>query len=269
MTHAKSPRSKLHWDEERPRFRPAEYVATIAVAPLSVGAYFGFGDQQTPKWTGGILFDDAARDALRIRGAQGLRAAWAMADASGVLLVALSVGLDSVIIPLVRGSSDVAWQLLAMDAESFTISSLAVISLYDTIGRARPYYADCQRNDGSVPSIECQGTSTASFPSGHTNEAFTAAGLSCAHHLYQHVYGNRIADDFACGRDLAIATTEGILRVMGDRHYMSDVIVGSGLGFLFGFGLPVVLHYTKWNKHVVPVPMVGPDRAGIFVGGIF
>ncbi len=266
--HASSPRTGLHWDEGRSRFRPAEYAFTAVVSPLSIGSYFAFPDQATPHWTGGILFDDAARDALRVRSNSGLRAVWAMADTTGVLLVALSVGLDSIIVPLLRGSTDVAWQLLMMDAESYTVSSLLAISLYDTVGRARPYYADCNRGDASVPSIECQGSSTASFPSGHINEAFTAAGLSCAHHLFQHVYGNRVADDFACGRDLALATTEGFLRVMGDRHYMSDVIVGASMGFLFGFGMPVILHYGKWWK-VFPVPIVGPDRAGVFVGGTF
>ena len=265
---AKAPRRGLHWDERRPRFRPAEYVVTTAVAPLSMGAYFAFPDQAQPHWTGGVLFDDAVRDALRMRTPSGLRATWALADGTGVLLVSLSVGLDSIIVPLLRGSSDVAWQLLAMDAESFTVSSLLAIGLYDSIGRARPFYADCQRNDGSVPSIECNGSSTASFPSGHINEAFTAAGLSCAHHLFQHVYGNRIADDFACARDLALATTEGFLRVMGDRHYVSDVFIGSGIGFLFGFAMPVLLHYVKWNKPV-PLPIVGPDRAGLFLGGTF
>ena len=272
-TSAKTPSSGLHWDEERPRFRPVEYAVTTAVAPFSIGAYFAFPDQAQPHWVGGIVFDDAARDALRVRSPDGLRAVWTLADGTGVLLVALSVGLDSVVVPLLRGSSDVAWQLLMMDAESFTLSSLLAITLYDTVGRARPYYQDCQRNDGSVPSIECQGSSTASFPSGHINEAFTAAGLSCAHHLFGHVYGNRIADDVACGRDLALATTEGMLRVLGDRHYVSDVIIGGSLGFAFGFAMPVLLHYVKWARRGpiswYPAPMVGPDRAGLVLGGSF
>jgi membrane-associated phospholipid phosphatase len=277
--HAKAPapktqRSGLHWEEGRARFHPVEYVATTALFPLAIGEYFAFPAQSQPHWTGGIGFDEAARDALRVHTPDGLRAVWTLADGTGVFLVALSVGLDSVIVPLVRGSSDVAWQLMAMDAEAFTLSSLVAITLYDTIGRARPPYEDCVRNDGAVPSVECNGSLTASFPSGHINEAFTAAGLSCAHHMFAHVYGNRIADAFGCGRDLALATIEGVLRIAGDRHYVSDVFIGSAIGFTFGFAMPTLLHYVKWPRRgpvsaLWPSPILGPDRAGLVLGGSF
>jgi membrane-associated phospholipid phosphatase len=259
------PKKKLHWEEGRRRFHPVEYVVTGIVGPFSIGEYFLAPAQSQPKWVGGILFDDAIRDALRMRSPQMLNATWAMADSIGVTLVALSVGLDSIIIPLARGSTDVTWQLVLMDAESFSLSSLVAITGYDSIGRARPNYEDCLA--GRV-TVGCNGSGTASFPSGHINEAFTAAGLSCAHHLFQHIYGNAVADTFACVRDVTLGTTEAILRMMGDRHYFSDVVAGSIIGFSFGFAMPTLVHYMKWRHgpKAVVSPMIAPHVSGLMLG---
>ena len=40
---------------------------------------------------------------------------------------------------------------------------------------------------------------------------------------------------------LGLAT--GWMRMTADRHYASDIIVGTVLGFGGGFGLPLLLHY--------------------------
>ncbi len=271
-TRASTPHAtgSLHWDPAHPRFRPWEYALTGAVGPVAFAEYFFVRPQSTPSWQGGILFDDAARDALRLRSPVGQRASWTMADGLGVSLIIMTMGLDSIVVPLANGSVDVAVQLTLMDMESFALSSLLAITLYDTVGRARPSYEDCQKD----PTYQgCHTSPTASFPSGHINEAFTAAGLSCAHHTFMHLYGSRLADAFACGRDVTLATMEGVLRVMGDRHYVSDVIVGSAIGFAFGFGLPTLLHYVKWgpNNATAPVmiaPMFGP-ATGLVAGGAF
>ena len=267
------PKKKLHWDEARPRFRVPEYIATGILGPLAIAEYFVVPEQTNVHWTGGILFDDAVRDGIRLRDPTALKASWAFADGVGTMLVLLSVGLDSLIIPLARGSTDVAWQLLTMDAEAFTLTSLIAVTAYDTVGRGRPPYTDCANATGNVPGIECYGSLNASFPSGHIAEAFNSAGLSCAHHLFQHTYGNRAADVFACARDLSLATTEAVLRMMGDRHYLSDVIVGSLIGFGVGFGVPSLLHYVKWNKKrvatVMPMPLVAPNQTGVALVGAF
>ena len=258
---------ELRWDETRPRFRPIEYVVTGVATPIAIAEYFAVSPASEPKWVGGILFDDAVRDALRLRSPAGLRAAWALADGMGVSLVLIVGVLDSIVIPIARGSVDVAWQTSMMNGQSFALGSLLTFTLYDTIGRARPSYADCQR--GTI-TYGCGGSMFASFPSGHIHEAFTAAGLSCAHHLWGRIYGNRIADVFACTRDLVLGTTEAFLRVMGDRHWASDVIVGSAIGFGFGFGLPTLLHYVRWNRpaNLTPAAMLGPVT-GLSVRGTF
>src|SRR6185369_8075255 len=90
-----------------------------------------------------------------------------------------------------------------------------------------------------------KGKKFAGFPSGHAVSAFTAAGLSCVHHAHLPLYGGGLPDALACAAALTVASGVGVVRIMGDRHYVSDVIVGAAIGFLVGFGLPSLLHYRE------------------------
>jgi membrane-associated phospholipid phosphatase len=76
----------------------------------------------------------------------------------------------------------------------------------------------------------CGVGTTASFWSGHTAQAFTAAGLSCAHHAYAKIYGSAMADVLGCAGAISLSAATGTFRVLGDRHYASDVLVGFGIG---------------------------------------
>ena len=113
---------------------------------------------------------------------------------------------------------------------------------------------------------------TASFPSGHVAESFISAGLSCANHAYVPLYGGGFWDGFACARDVTLATADGVLRIMGDRHWATDVISGGGLGFAFGYAMPVLLHYRVGAGARAPgvsfAPM-GNDRVGLVATGVF
>ncbi len=71
------------------------------------------------------------------------------------------------------------------------------------------------RPDGSAPN---------SFPSGHTTTAFAAAEF-----LNQEFKDKSVL--YSIG-GYAIATTTGILRMYNNRHYLSDIICGAGLGML-------------------------------------
>jgi membrane-associated phospholipid phosphatase len=112
-----------------------------------------------------------------------------------------------------------------------------------------------------------------SFPSGHTNNAFTAAGLSCAHHLHLPIYGDRTADVLACAGNIVLAATTGSLRVLGDRHYATDVWVGAMIGFGVGYAFPTLLHYGKVHadsgnasamQPLAPSVPLGPSISGTF-----
>lgn len=63
-----------------------------------------------------------------------------------------------------------------------------------------------------------------SFPSGHTAQAFTAATF------FYKEYGKRYP--WLSAGMFAIAGTVGTFRVLNNRHWISDVIAGSGIGIL-------------------------------------
>ena len=269
-----APSPELRWNEDWPRFRPAEYVVTGVVGPAAIVEYILLPGQRTPHWTGSNAFDDGIRDAVRLRSPSALAVSWTAADVVGVSVVVLAVGVDSLLVPLFRGSPDVALQLTLMSLESYALSSIVSITLYDTVGRARPSYGDCQKNPSA--NADCNISPTDSFPSGHTNEAFTAAGLSCAHHANVPIYGSRLADALACTRDLTLASADGVLRIMGDRHYTTDVMTGAALGFGFGFGLPMLLHYRMGASadhsllaRLSVSPMLGAGTMGLVAAGPF
>jgi membrane-associated phospholipid phosphatase len=261
---------KLRWNDEWPRFRPVEFVLTGEVGPAAIAEYWLAPPQPYPHWTQTNPFDEGIRNALRLRSPQALRASWTTASMVDVALVVGTVGIDSIAVPFLRGNTDVGVQLGLMDAESFAVSSVVVISLYDTVGRARPSYEDCQRNPNF--DADCRVSPTASFPSGHVNEAFTVAGLSCAQHTHLSLYGSRLLDVLACARDVALATTDGVLRIMGDRHYATDVLAGGALGFAWGYGLPMLLHYGRRDGSPSPTwslaPLAGGGRTGLVLVGI-
>lgn len=261
--------SALRWNPDWPEFRPVEFVVTGIAGPAAIAMYYWVRPQAEPHWIGGILFDDAVRNALRLRSASGLKTVRSLANDVDIVSVALVVGVDSMVVPLARNNLGVAVQLSLMDFESFALSSIVTFSLYDSVGRARPSYVDCE-NGSSDP--QCGTSPTASFPSGHVNEAFTTAGLSCAHHTHLAIYGSRLADALACARDLTLATADGVLRIMGDRHYLTDVLAGGAIGFSFGYVLPTLLHYTIRDGSKLAdlsfAPM-GGNRVGVMAIGNF
>jgi membrane-associated phospholipid phosphatase len=139
----------------------------------------------------------------------------------------------------------------------------AAAAAFDLTARARPSYEECQRDPTFDPL--CGAGSTASFWSGHTAQAFTAAGLSCAHHAYVKLYGGGAADTLACAGAITLGAATGSLRVIGDRHYVSDVFVGALVGFGFGYGMPTLLHYAGGPERRLGLSLV-PTDSGLALG---
>ena len=106
----------------------------------------------------------------------------------------------------VKGISKNRYQVLVADAFAAVMMAATVNGLKYSINRTRP--------NGS----------NASFPSGHTAMAFTGATLLA------HEYGHRSIWIPVAGYTLASAT--GVMRVLNNRHYLSDVVVGAAVGIL-------------------------------------
>lgn len=79
----------------------------------------------------------------------------------------------------------------------------------------------------------------ASFPSGHTAQAFAAATFlseEYRHRLKWMPYAS-----------YGIASSVGILRMANNKHFISDVLVGAGIGIL-SVKLAYWTHQYKWKK---------------------
>ncbi|MDB5243236.1 MAG: hypothetical protein JWP57_3861 [Spirosoma sp.] len=81
------------------------------------------------------------------------------------------------------------------------------------------------------------GSDSYSFPSGHTALAFTGAGL------LDREFG-RVSPLIPIG-GYAVATSTGLLRMTNDKHWVSDVLVGAGIGLL---SAEVAYHVYPWLK---------------------
>lgn len=68
------------------------------------------------------------------------------------------------------------------------------------------------------------GTTNNAFPSGHTTQAFAAATLF-SDHFARHKW-------WLSALSYGTASSVGVLRILNNRHWISDVIAGAGLGIL-------------------------------------
>ncbi|HOZ98275.1 MAG TPA: phosphatase PAP2 family protein [Niabella sp.] len=83
------------------------------------------------------------------------------------------------------------------------------------------------------------GSNYLSFPSGHTANAFAAATFLSEEYKYKYKWMPYAA--------YSIAGSVGILRMANNRHYISDVLVGAGIGIL-SMKLSYWTHQYKWGK---------------------
>lgn len=78
-----------------------------------------------------------------------------------------------------------------------------------------------------------------SFPSGHTAEAFAAATFLHKEYGKDHPLISVLG--------YSVATGVGVLRVMNNRHWISDVITSAGIGIL-ATNIAYLTHQNKWGK---------------------
>lgn len=105
----------------------------------------------------------------------------------------------------------------------------------------------------STQVLRPDGTSENSFPSGHTAFTFTLAEV-----LHQEYKNTPLV--YISG--YTIATTVGVMRLLNNRHWFADVMVGAGIG-MAATKLIYATHQYKWkmnNKGFLPI--IGANQAG-------
>jgi len=237
LSATEAPKPSL-WRDEWPEFRTSEGVATLAAGLGSLAIVIA-GPIDQPRWQGPILFDEAARNAFRASSPEARQTYRTIGDWTYRLSPLVPLVDVFVVSALVHSDSKLTLNLGGMLAEAYSYSGLLSFVSTELSARKRPY-SDCREGG------ECD---TQSFYSGHSAIAATGAGLMCANHTRIALYGSPFWDIGSCVLLSANALVTASTRVAADRHYATDVIVGTGFGFAFGYAVPVLLHYSFGPSH--------------------
>jgi membrane-associated phospholipid phosphatase len=163
-----------------------------------------------------------------------------------------------------------AFELAITDLEAYSATEALTFASKRAFGRQRPdaQEAACDSPNATASATACaHADRNSSFWSGHTSQSFTAASLACTEHLRLQLYGAPW-DVFTCVGAITAATTIGGLRIVADRHWSSDVMVGAVIGGLSGWLTPTLLRFRSRGKsrEVAVVPTVAPVAGGVAVG---
>jgi membrane-associated phospholipid phosphatase len=242
-------RPRRLWRDSWPTFSAWEGVATVA-AGATTGVLFMMGPPKDASWSGGVLFDDAVRDGIRLDSARDRQTARSVGDYTYRAAPLLPLIVDPLVAAwAVHGDGKAALNLEMIGIEAFAYSGLASFVSTRISRRERPDVTQCRHDD---PDADCPGD-TEAFWSGHTSIAATSAGLVCANHARMPLWGHPVADAGACVLATSGAVATGVTRLAADRHYTTDVLAGFGLGFGIGYAVPTLMHYARSKDSTVSV----------------
>lgn len=235
-----------------PRFRWWEYAAAGAVTAGNFTLEWLYRKEVEDSWTKPILADAAVRKWLRADTPAGRLRADDVSDYMwhGTTYYVL---LDGLLTPLVsdRLNTDVAFQLTLLNWQAIGLTGLLVRLVHVSVGRTRPSLQNCSPDPTSANPCQFRG---ASFVGGHAMMTSANAGLACANHHFLPLYGGGLADSLVCPLMVASALTVGTLRMVADKHWLSDTIPAWLFGGAIGFGMPYLLHYRYARSALSPLP---------------
>lgn len=137
-------------------------------------------------------------------------------------------------------------------AASLIASGIVTPALKLAFGRARP------RANMGVNYFKPFSSANASFPSGHTTEAFALASVISGHY----------DETWVSVASYGVAGLVGVARTYHDAHFASDVVAGAMIGALVGKS--VVNHNREQRAgRVAILPDLAPGLVGVRLAGNF
>jgi membrane-associated phospholipid phosphatase len=201
-----------------------------------------------PRWQGGILFDDSVREGLRLKSPSARQRLRSLGDLPYYAAAVIPLVVDPVVAQVGYGDTKAAVNLGLVGLEAFSyVGLLSFVSTRVSV-RERPDSSECRRQhpDGNG----CLPPDTEAFWSGHTSIAAASAGIVCANHRYLPLWKYPALDVAACALSTSGALFTGVSRLLSDRHFATDVIAGTVVGFGVGYAVPVLLHYSRGRNRV-------------------
>jgi len=243
----------------------------------SAGAVHLFADPpDDPRWSDTNGFDRDLRDAFRSGSANNREMAGDISDALLATTIIVPLLVDSIGNTWLRnGDCNQAFDMATDWLESFALTALITQATKVISGRERPYGRECGLYAPS--DANCGGDSRReSFFSGHASLAATGAGLICANSIKRRTWGDGLVGrSLPCALGVGAALATGMLRMVGDKHWSTDVLVGWAVGGLIGFfdvPGPVDLlrigfkdRSGRVRAEGLILPLVSADRVGLAV----
>ena len=266
------------WKPEWARFKTSDWVIMGTATAITIASAI---IPPLKKHVAGTLgIDDSVRNAIRFGTVEGRYVARDTSDVLLSLEATWPLFVDALITTWwYRASPDAAAEMALVDGQTLALTTAVQGVTNVLVSRERPYGQNCgspapEAQGLPNASSDCDGNSRyRSFFSGHTAFSFMSAGLICVHHEKLGLYGGGWPDHLACVIAEVGAATTGMMRVVGDMHYVSDVAVGAAVGTLFGVGIPM-LHYRKVHSPALERAGINtleimPVGTGVGVGGTF
>jgi membrane-associated phospholipid phosphatase len=203
----------------------ALWLASLALQPVLAPS--------TCRWCRSDTLDVGVRDALRWRDPRG---AEDLSDVAAFAVVpSATLGLDAL-----AASHDHAPRGVGLDAFLVLEATVLAADVNEVtkllVARERPYVRTVQA--GEAGRRRHTDDDDVSFFSGHATEAFA---LAAATGTVATMRGYRWAPlPWVFGGGLAAGT--GYLRVAADRHWLTDVLVGTIVGVAIGVAVPLLFH---------------------------
>ncbi len=275
-TSSRRPFPRVRWRWRRSDI--GDYV-TVGVGAATAGSMIGIGAAgAVTRTSGGILFDEDARNALRLSDETSRMIARDVSDGLLTLLTSAPVLLDALVLGAwLHDDPEIALELILIHAEVIAVTLGLQTIANIAASRERPYGRNCGATgpDGLPEgSFFCNSPDRYySFFSGHTSQSFASAAVVCSAHMNMPLLGGGAADAVPCVTGMALAAVTGLLRVMGDMHYLTDVLTGAVMGTAVGFFLPWALHYAHGRSEGSAAPdvrvSVVPTGTGASLVGIW
>lgn len=237
----------------------ADVPITLGLAAWWLTSEYAFKEDLAPlycRWCARNGLDDAAR-AIRAP-LERQRAAIYASDIVGLAAApVVTLGTEAVIAWLGGGT----WRDGLVDALLIVEAMMASQALNQAVkfiaSRERPFVAALPEDE--KPRTSQPHDNNLSFFSGHTAFTFSlvAAGATIARargYRYWWVV-------LAVG--LPFAATTATLRMVADKHYLTDVLTGATLGLLIGWGVPTLFHRPVRVGEVTASLAVAPGGIGV------
>lgn len=272
------PHARIQWDPAWPRYRFDELVVTLGMG-LVILLEELLPTRTDANWRGVTDFDLATASGLGLPTAFARDAVEEVSDALAVGLFIWPVVFDSLVYAgLGEGAWDVAWQLSLISLEVFSINQALNVFVRLLSRRERPLHRFCENDPASYDDPICDRLPAAeSFWSPHVSNAFAGATLVCLHHDVLDLFGDEATDGLACASALAAAGATGVLRIMSDSQWVTDVLAGAVVGSALGLIVPWLLHYQggarppfsgEDHPTITFLPMIGDGVLGVSALGL-